>query len=221
MVALNFDANTVAPATAMDPVPASWYPMVIRESTNEPTSSGTGAYLQLTMEVIEGQYKGRKAFDRLNLSNPNPLAVEIAYKALSAICHATGVIQCADSSQLHNRPMMVKLAVRPAETAQQSKDGKAHDASNEVKGYKAYEAQQQPAAFGGAPGGFTTQPAAAPAAAPAWQPPQQQPVQAAPAWQPPPAAQGQAAPLWAGAAAPAAVAPTAAPASGLVPPWVK
>lgn len=156
---LNFDASTVAPAAAFDPIPAGWYNVHITDSEAKPTGAGTGFYLELEMEVLDGAYAGRKVFDRLNLHNPNPVATEIAYKTLSAICHATGVIQVADSAQLHNRPMQCKVSLRAAGPG---KDGQHYEASNEVKGYKGI-GQAAPAAAPVAPA-----PAPAAPATPPW-----------------------------------------------------
>lgn len=203
MAQLNFDANTVDPNQAYDPVPAGWYNVQVTDSEMKPTSNGAGAYLQLEMTVLDGEFKGRKLFDRLNLQNQNPVAVEIAYKTLSAICHATGVIQVQDSGQLHGIPMEAKVTVRAA-------DGQ-YDASNEVKGYRASGAGNgggQAPAQGQAPMGGMPQQQAPAQQAPAqggWQQPtqqqpaaqQQQPAgfapQQAPAQQP--ANQGQQ-PAW-------------------------
>jgi len=83
----------------------------------------------LDIEVIEGKFAGRKVFDRLNLNNPNSVAVEIAQRALSSICRAIDVPNPKNSSELLDKPLMVKVAVKPA-------DGE-YSASNEVKGYDA------------------------------------------------------------------------------------
>ncbi|AIM40604.1 hypothetical protein [Vibrio phage VpKK5] len=129
MANLNFNAAQVDPAQSFDPIPAGWYTVKINESEMKPTKNGQGAYLELEMEVLDGQYAGRKIWDRLNLQNQNQTAVEIAYRTLSAICHATNVIQCQDSQQLHNIPMEAKVIVRAA-TEQ-------YEASNEIRGYRA------------------------------------------------------------------------------------
>ncbi len=211
-VTLNFDATNVQPAAALDPIPSGWYNCIMIGSEMKPTEKPGGMYLETTNEVIDGAYKGRKVFDRLNLQNSNPVAVEIAYKQLSAICHAVGVIQVANSQQLHNRPMQVKVSLRAAGVNQSN--GTAYDANNEVKGYKAIEAA-------GAPVAPVAPPVPPVAAAPAWAPPAAAaPVAAAPAWAPPPAAPAPAAPpAWAPppAAQPVAAAPVAA-APG-TPPW--
>ena len=103
-----FDATKVAPADAFDLIPVGEYVAMITGSENRFTKSG-GEMLKLTVTIIEGPYKDRKVWAQLNLVNANPKAVEIAQRELSAICHATGVMQLADSAQLHNRPLVVKL----------------------------------------------------------------------------------------------------------------
>lgn len=54
-----FDANEVEPAVGFDPIPAGKYLAVISESEMKPTRSGVGQHLQLTLQVIEGAYRGR------------------------------------------------------------------------------------------------------------------------------------------------------------------
>jgi len=135
----NFDATQVAPATAPEALPAGWYTCVMSESEMKPTQDGTGAYLSCTFEVIQGEHTRSKIFDRINLQNKNPVAVEIGYRTLSAICHAVGVMQVNDSALLHNRPLQVRVSLRPAGPGA---DGKHYDASNEVKGYKGVEGAQ-------------------------------------------------------------------------------
>lgn len=194
MAKLNFDASTVAPATAPEVIPAGWYNAQMTASEMKPTADGTGGMLACEFTILSGEHAGRKQFDRLNLFNKNPVAVEIAYKTLSAICHAVGVIQVEDSQQLHGKPLQLKVALRPAGPGA---DGKHYEASNEIKGYKAVDGAGVPMA--GAPAG----------GAPAWA---TAPAQAAPAaWTPPQAPTAPAAPQWAPPAAPAAPAPVSAP----------
>lgn len=190
MANLNFNAQTVEPQAAFDPLPAGWYQMQIVESELKPTSNGEGQYLQLKLQVVAGEHASRVVFERLNIVNRNPTAQEIAYRTLSSICHATGVIQVEDSQQLHGIPMEVKVSVRPA------KDG--YDASNDIKGYRALnagmmqaapaQAQPQQAPQGGqwTPGGLPQNAQPQPAWQQGWQQPAQQ--QAPQGWQQPQAA---------------------------------
>lgn len=144
MAAINFNAAEVEPQKAFDPLPAGNYVAVITESEEKATKAGTGSYLQLTFEVIEGQYQGRKVWARLNLNNPNETAVSIARAELSAICHAVNVIDLKDTTQLHDLPMVIRLNAKP------DKDGEVR---NEIKKYEAMSnskpaatTQQKPAA---------------------------------------------------------------------------
>jgi hypothetical protein len=124
-----FNALEIQPQSTYEPLPADWYKCVIANAEEKPNSKRTGSYLELRIEVIDGQYQGRLVFDRLNLKNPNSVAVEIAQRSLSSICRAIDVPSPKDSADLLDKPMMVKLAVRPAENG--------YEASNEVKGYEA------------------------------------------------------------------------------------
>ena len=83
-----FDANSVNPATDFEPLPAGKYLAIITDSEMKPTKSGSGNYLELTFQVIDGPFKGRMLWSRLNLDNPNAQAVQIAQGELSAICRA-------------------------------------------------------------------------------------------------------------------------------------
>lgn len=204
MAQLNFDARTVAPDTGGgDPLPAGWYNVMIDESGKKPTSDGQGAYLETRYNVLDGQHAGRKLFSRFNTENNSPKAVEIAYKQLSALCHATGVLVVQDSQQLHGIPLKIKVALRDARTDQAT--GKSYEASNEVKAWKNINEPIDAAPAGAAPMGGGVPAGFGPpvqAAAPmGWAPQQpqqpvqqqpQQPAQAQP-WQQPGVAQQPAA----------------------------
>jgi len=136
-----FDAESVEPNEPRDPIPAGWYKAVIAASEEKPTKAQTGSYLQLSIEVIEGEHAGRKVIDRLNLNNPNATAVEIAQRTLSSICRAVGVMQPRNSDDLHDKPMMVKVKVKPADAN--------YSASNEVDDYSRTEKAAAPAAASG------------------------------------------------------------------------
>ena len=124
----NFDATQVQPNQPFEVIPGGKYPVQIVASEMRPTKDGSGQYLWLEEEIIDGEFKGRKLWDRLNLSNHNAQAVEIAERALSAICHAVGELHVADSEQLHFKPMVATVRVRPARDQ--------YEASNEIRGYE-------------------------------------------------------------------------------------
>jgi hypothetical protein len=130
MALLNFDSSQVAPDTGVgDPIPAGWYNVMMDESDVKPTKAEGGMYLECRFNIIDGQFAGRKLFARFNIRNANPMAQEIGYKQLSAVCHAVGMVgMVADSQMLHGKPLKVKVKVRKA-------DGD-YEASNDITAYK-------------------------------------------------------------------------------------
>lgn len=126
---LNFDATQVAPDQGIgDPLPTGWYNVAIDESEMKPTNDGAGTYLKLRFDVLDGQFKGRKLWEQLNLKNANAQTVEIAQKQLSAICHAVGVLKPAKSEELHGIPLKVRVGQKKAEGG--------YDAGNKITSYK-------------------------------------------------------------------------------------
>jgi hypothetical protein len=110
----------------------------------------------MTFEILDGQYKGRKVWENLNIQHTNEDTQRIAQSQLSALCHAVNVIKLEDTAALHFKPVKVKVVVREAQGQYQ--------ASNNIKGYES---------AGGAAVAFAPAAEAAPAAAP---------VSKAPAW---------------------------------------
>ena len=109
----SFDATSVEPTTAYELLPAGKYRAQIVESEMRVTRNGMGQFLWLMLDILEGEHKGRKIFDQLNLVNPNPTTVEIAQRTLSAICHATGRMHVSDSEELHLIPITIQVKIRP------------------------------------------------------------------------------------------------------------
>lgn len=105
----NFDASAVE-TQSHQPIPAGEYIAVITGSEMKQTKAGTGQYLELTFQIAEGQYEGRFAWTRLNLVNPNDKAMQIARAELASICKAIGVIQPKDSTELHDKPLVIRIA---------------------------------------------------------------------------------------------------------------
>lgn len=118
----------------------------VSASQMKPTKTGDGSYLEITFEITEGEYRGRKLWDRLCINHPNSTTVKIARGNLSAICRAVGVMQPRDSVELHNLPLQINVKCK------KRKD--TGDLTNEIKGYEAKQAAK-------------TQTSAPPSAAPA------------------------------------------------------
>jgi hypothetical protein len=130
----NFDATAVDPVGVYQPIPADEYMVQIINSSMKPTKDNAGEYLELEMDILEGDYAGRKLFERLNLKNANQQTVEIALRTLSGVCRAAGVMNLEDSDQLHFKPLVVKVEVKPA--GRNEKTGRNYDTSNVIKGWR-------------------------------------------------------------------------------------
>ncbi len=122
-----FDARTVDPSADFEPIPAGKYLAAIVDSESKETKTGSGQYLQLAFQILEGEYKGRFVWARLNLDNPNKTAVKIARAELSAVCHAVGVMAPKDSIELHNIPLVITVKLKKRQDT--------GELTNEIKGY--------------------------------------------------------------------------------------
>jgi len=149
MAQLNFDATQVEPDTGFDTVPAGWYNVAMDESDLKPTKDGAGTYLQARFNILDGQYRGRKLFARLNIRNANAQAQEIALRQLSAIGHAVGVLHIQDSQQLHGLPLKVKVKIR--------KGDDNYEDQNDIISYKNINEQVETVGSGNAAGGVPQQ----------------------------------------------------------------
>jgi hypothetical protein len=130
MVDLNFNSADHEPLGTFEVVPKGDYLAIITDSEMKPTKAGDGQYLQLSIQLLETEYKGQILWERLNLFNKNETAVKIANSTLSSICIACGVPAPKKSEELHNKAIIIKVGVverkdRPGEF------------SNEIKGYSA------------------------------------------------------------------------------------
>jgi len=122
-----FNASDIEPQQAFTPIPAGDYQVIITESELKTTKAGTGQYLKLKLQVLNGQHQNRVLFDNVNIKNPNETCQQIGQGTLSSICRAVNVLTPKDSAELHNKPLtaVVKVGV-----------DQNNNPNNEVKGYK-------------------------------------------------------------------------------------
>ncbi|QDV24543.1 hypothetical protein Q31a_28620 [Aureliella helgolandensis] len=86
-----FDANSVEPADELEPIPTGKYIAVITDSEIKPMKSGTGNYLQLTFQIVEGEYAmvslrgeiatSKLAFTEVEGSTPNVISLNSSKNA--------------------------------------------------------------------------------------------------------------------------------------------
>jgi len=129
MVAMTFNSADAPPAdNDFAPIPAGEYPMRVIGSEMKATNDGTGQMLVLEMDITDGPSAGRKHWERFNLVNKNPQAVEIAQRSLAQLCTAVGKLAIADSEELHMLPFIGKMKVTPAKGQ--------YGPGNQLAGYK-------------------------------------------------------------------------------------
>lgn len=123
-----FDASRVEPRSIPTPVPDGKYTAVIIGSEWKTTKAGDGRYLELKLQIRDGPHNGRLIWARLNLENPNPIAVQIAKAELSSICRAVGVMRPRNSVDLHNKPLTISVRCKKREDT--------GEVVNEIRGYE-------------------------------------------------------------------------------------
>lgn len=130
MPTINFtlDEITLPSTSSYEPIPEGRYTCAVTSSDLKPTKSGNGHYLQLVFEVLEGQYAGRRIYERLNIDNPNKKAVNIARRAMTELCAVVGIVgELKDTEELHNVPVSVDV------TIEEGRNG--YGPSNKILGY--------------------------------------------------------------------------------------
>ena len=110
MTKLNFNAETYEPED-FDLLPVGDYLAAITESEIRTTRSGTGTYLELRYTVLDGEHKGRHVWQRITITNASDKAVAMGQHELWEVCHALGVMQLNDSSELHDIPVEVPVRI--------------------------------------------------------------------------------------------------------------
>ena len=94
-------------------IPAGEYAVSIVESQLKPTKKGDGRYAELKLEVLSGPQKGRWIWERLNVDNPNEVAVRIAQERLKQIGVALGIEAPKTLQELNNKPLTALVVIKP------------------------------------------------------------------------------------------------------------
>ena len=107
-------------------IPAGVYPVIATEAKWKETNDGTGKYLELKLEVIDGPQKGRNLWARLNIVNRNAQAVDIAKRQFADICKAVDIPTPRNLAEILNKPLAARVTVKEWNG----------DKQNEVKSFK-------------------------------------------------------------------------------------
>lgn len=156
---VQFNAHTVAPQQSLEPLPTGTYDVVIVDTDEKLVKDGNGqSYYEITMQVTQGEFTGRKVIDRLNVKHNSEETRRIANSQFSAICYVTGIMVVQQSSaELHGKPFKITVS-------KVKRDDDPEKYQNRVVGYKdtmGYEPGKNPGiAMAQTGGGFGGQPPA-------------------------------------------------------------
>ena len=109
----DFQSDQYADMRRNEPIPKGSYIAHIIASDYIPNKSKNGHLLQLTHEILQGEYKGHQIYTNLNLDNPNLTAVKIAKESLATLCRACERQSITDSVSLHFKIHCIDVDVKP------------------------------------------------------------------------------------------------------------
>lgn len=108
-----FDAHAPENQSAgFEPLPPGRYDLIVVETDLKPNKKRTGDVLTLVYEVISGEFKKRKIYNRLNYNHPDAETQKISRGELSRLIKAVGLRQIDDSDEVKNIPFVVDIGVR-------------------------------------------------------------------------------------------------------------
>lgn len=135
------DGETIA--DNFDNLPSGWYPAQIIESSVE--TKENGIRLNLTFEVMDGQFAKRRIWTSPWAKHSNAQADEIGQKLIRTIGAAVGVLPVRNDEDLRFKPMEIRVGL--------NKKQEGYEQRNEVKSARKFGSAATPSApvAGGAP----------------------------------------------------------------------
>lgn len=127
MASFNFNANQVPDGPDMAPIPPADYAAQIVDSGLDKKDTGT-EQIKIVFKLTGGQFDGRQLSQWYTVRCNNQQAVDIGMRQLKGVCEAVGMPGFRDTSELHGKPLLLKVGDRKNE-----KDGKTY---SDVKGCK-------------------------------------------------------------------------------------
>jgi hypothetical protein len=135
MTSFYFDTREYTPEpSSFDPLPEGTYNGMIVKALEKVSQTSGNAYASLEIEIIDGQYKGRKVYDNLFLHSTNATAQNIARAKLNGIATSLDLAVINGEQDFLFKPLAVSVNI--------DKDGK-----NQVKKYLAKQSAIAPSAF--------------------------------------------------------------------------
>lgn len=92
-----------------DALPDGQYPAIATASEIKDTKAGNGKFLAVTFEIIDGDHKGRRLWQNMNIQNPSTQAERIGRAELAVLCKACGIKNPTESEELHDIPVLLTV----------------------------------------------------------------------------------------------------------------
>ncbi|TQV76648.1 DUF669 domain-containing protein [Aliikangiella marina] len=131
------------PETDFDVVPPNEYPMQAVDVTLKTTNDGTGKYINVQFEIVDGEQAGRKIFQMFNIKNKSAKAVQIGVGELKSWIKAcgyepSGQLLFSSVTALEGQVFVGKVGIQKQE---------GYDDKNTIKAFKSangYVAPSEP-----------------------------------------------------------------------------
>jgi hypothetical protein len=107
-----FDSNSVEPQQDYEVLPPGKYPVVCENAEVKTTKKGDGHYLEVCVQIVDGQYRGRKLWSRMNIDNPSEVAQRIGLSQLAGLCKAVGIAVLSDEKDLLGKSCIANVKVK-------------------------------------------------------------------------------------------------------------
>jgi hypothetical protein len=108
-----FDPNTIEDRVEFTIYPVGEYIAEVTASDYKPTKAGNGKFIELEWTILDGEYAGRKYWDRLNVKHENKVAEDIANSSMKDLMKAIGQPneRCKNTNMLHGIPVKLKIGI--------------------------------------------------------------------------------------------------------------
>ncbi len=140
---INFDLNNTQAYNGASPLlpPGEYAVEIVAEQENQPLRNGSGTALVFEYQIRDGQFRGQRIRDWLNVGHNDPRAREIAQRRIKAIGEAVGFPVFKDTRQIFNRPFAIVVSCRDWQGRQR----------NNIDDYRALNNSAQPQVSNPAP----------------------------------------------------------------------
>jgi len=110
---LNINPEDEVKGGSFEPIPQGEYHLLIEDAEVKRTKSGTGSYLSLRFQVLDGDFAGRILFDNVTIMHDNQQAVDIGKEKLILLARFTRT-SGKDSAEFLNKTIKAKVKIKPA-----------------------------------------------------------------------------------------------------------